>query len=65
MNLLYSMRNEFNQQLHMSKNELRKWMLLNGQDTIEKFKLFEKNNFKGVLSFSGRFISIQLFYYFF
>ena len=37
---------------------LRTWMKLNGGDTIEKWKEFEKSDYKKCLTFSGIFCFI-------
>lgn len=34
-------------------SELKKWLRINGRDTVEKFLEFQKSCFKKVLSFSG------------
>jgi hypothetical protein len=39
---------------------LRTWMKLNGGDTIEKWKEFEKSDYKKCLTFSGIFCFIIL-----
>jgi hypothetical protein len=36
-----------------SSSELKKWLYLNGSDTVDKFKQFEKNDFNKSLMFSG------------
>ena len=39
--------------LDQDNSELRKWLRINGKDTVEKFKELEESNFKKVLTFSG------------
>ena len=51
--MLFDMRNNLDS--HEKTSELKRWLVLNGRDTVEKFKEFEKNNFKKVLKFSGYF----------
>ena len=35
------------------KSELKKWLLANGKDTVEKFFEFQKNDFKKPVKFSS------------
>ncbi len=39
--------------LDQDNSELRKWLRINGKDTVEMFKELEESNFKKVLTFSG------------
>ncbi len=34
-------------------SQLKNWLRLNGRDTVNRFKEFEKNDFKKSLFFSG------------
>lgn len=52
MNLLYSMRNDMEGK--HDDGELKKWLRINGRDTVKKFLEFEKSGFKKVISFSGK-----------
>jgi hypothetical protein len=51
LNLLYDMRNNIDDPVN-TNSQLKKWLLLNGKDTIEKYKEFEKSGYKKMLSFS-------------
>ena len=46
------MRNDLNMSMDNEKSELKKWLLANGRDTIEKFQEFQKSGFKKSLKFS-------------
>lgn len=52
MNLLFSMRHNLDSHMNISKNELKKWLWVNGKDTIDKYLKFEQSGFKDKLSFS-------------
>ena len=54
MNLLFSMRKDIEEnRVENDNSELKKWLRLNGKDTVYKFLELEKSNFKKVLTFSG------------
>lgn len=54
LNMLYDMRKTFDQEVKSiaTQTELKKWLLANGKDTIEKFAEFENSGFKKKLTFS-------------
>lgn len=47
------MRNDLNVNMENEKSELKKWLLSNGRDTIEKFQEFQKQGFNKPLKFSA------------
>lgn len=51
LNMLYEMRNT-NMRVDSNTSELKKWLILNGKDTVDKFKEFERGGFQQVLTFS-------------
>ncbi len=58
MNMLFESRN--NLESMKGSSELKKWLYVNGQDTVQKFKQLEKNDFSRSLMFSGKFPHLQL-----
>ena len=54
LNLLYERRNNLEDAAN-DKSQLMKWLLLNGKDSVEKFKDFEKSGYKKMLTFSSWF----------
>lgn len=58
MNLLYSMRHDLDSNnLDAENSELKKWLRINGRDTVEKFLELEQSDFKKVLTFSGKYMN--------
>ncbi len=47
------MRHNIGENAYQDGSELKKWLWINGRDTIEKFKEFEESNFRKVLTFSS------------
>lgn len=50
LNMLFEMRN--NMRVDSNTSELKKWLIWNGKDTVDKFKEFERGGFNQVLTFS-------------
>ena len=51
------MRNDLSQSMVNEKSELKKWLIANGKDTVEKFFEFQKSDFKKAVKFSGKILS--------
>ena len=52
LNMLFEMRNNMDSNIGPNSSELKKWLYLNGKDTVDKFKTFEKSGFKKALTFT-------------
>lgn len=52
LNMLFQMRSNLDDNMCDNTSELKKWLVLNGRDTVEKFKSFENSGFKQALKFS-------------
>ena len=53
MNMLYDMKDTLESVSVQEKSELKKWLALNGSDTVKKFRLYEKQGPEKPLVFSG------------
>jgi hypothetical protein len=53
MNMLYDMKDNLKDYAAQESSALKKWLLLNGSDTVEKFRQYEENGFDKPLLFSG------------
>ena len=51
--MLFELKDKPEDDLDDDSSALRTWMKLNGGDTIEKWKEFEKSDYKKCLTFSG------------
>ncbi len=54
--MLFDMRNNIDAFNSDTSSELRKWLVLNGRDTVDKFKTFQKGGFNKPLQFNGKVI---------
>ena len=66
LNLLFDMRDKLNDEKTMAEVEqanggIKKWLLLNGMDSIIKFKEFERNGFNKPLTFSRNTLYLYLY----
>lgn len=51
--MLYEMRNKTEVDIKNEPSALKKWLLLNGADTVKKFQQYEENGFDKPLKFCG------------
>ena len=61
MKLLYKMRDKLNDPSAHENSELKKWLILNGADTVEKFREYEINGPDKPLVFSSKLYSEDIF----
>ena len=53
LNMLFDQRDKLYESIDDDSSALNTWMRINGKDTIEKWKEFEKNGLNQCLTFSG------------
>lgn len=53
--MLYDMRDKIEETSAHERSELKKWLVLNGADTVKKFRIYEKQGPEKPLVFSGKF----------
>lgn len=54
LNMLYDMKDNLDSYENENASALQKWLILNGRDTVEKFKEFENSGYSKCLTFSGK-----------
>ena len=62
--MLFDQKDTFSEKPDDDSSALSNWMRINGKDTLEKWKEFEKSGFNKCLTFSGDFLKFELFFYF-